>query len=97
MRKTGTYERRIIYPELIKSKTVWRIASGHQKKVGVINMPMTTPQEIKAFMLPDFLHKDEGVIIPTGSAKENPEKIGYRTNPRRRGNRSTQVSQTRSR
>ena len=75
MRKTGTYERRIIYPELIKSKTIWRIAGEHGKKIGVINMPMTTPQEIKGFMIPGFLHKDEGIPYPSEVQKKIRKKL----------------------
>ncbi len=75
MRKKGTYERRIIYPELMKSKTIWKTVSEHHKKIGVINMPMTTPREIKGFMIPGFLHKDEGIPYPPEVQKKIRKKL----------------------
>jgi len=76
MRQPKTYERRIINPESIKSNTIWRILSEHGKKIGVVNMPMTTPQEIKGFMIPGFLHKDEGIPYPREVRKKLRFKLG---------------------
>ena len=64
MRKPETYERRIISPSMIGSKTLWRILSEHGKRVGVLNVPMADIEEINGFMIPGFLAKSEGVPHP---------------------------------
>jgi predicted AlkP superfamily phosphohydrolase/phosphomutase len=66
MRKRGTYERKIIRPEMIKSKTLWRILSEEGKRVGVINVPMSTTEEVRGFIIPGFLSRSEG--IPTSNS-----------------------------
>jgi len=76
MRQPKTYERRIINPESIKSKTIWRILCEHGKKIGVINMPMTSPKEIKGFLIPGFLHRDEGIPYPPNVRKKLRFKLG---------------------
>jgi len=76
MRQPKTYERRIINPESIKSNTIWRILSEHGKKIGVVNMPMTTPQEIKGFMIPGFLNRDEGIPHPLEVRRKLRHKLG---------------------
>jgi predicted AlkP superfamily phosphohydrolase/phosphomutase len=64
MRKPRTYERRIISPSMIGSKTLWRILSKYGKRVGVLNVPMAGFEEINGFMIPGFLAKSEGVPHP---------------------------------
>jgi len=76
MRRQGTYERRIISPALIKSKTLWRILSEHGKKVCIINVPMSTPEEIRGFMVPGFVSRHEGIPHPPGVRKKLIDKFG---------------------
>ncbi|MFQ5710570.1 MAG: alkaline phosphatase family protein [Candidatus Geothermarchaeales archaeon] len=63
-RRMGTYERRIMRPELVGSKTLWQILSEHGKRVGVINVPMSTYKGVHGFMIPGFLDREEGIIQP---------------------------------
>lgn len=64
MRKRGTYEREIIGPEMVKSKTLWRVLSEEEKRVGVINVPMSDKEDVKGFIIPGFLSRSEGVPYP---------------------------------
>jgi len=64
VRKSGTYERRIIGPEMLDSETLWQILSDHGKSVGVINVPMCGLEEVKGFMIPGFLAASEGIPYP---------------------------------
>ncbi|MEM2970132.1 MAG: alkaline phosphatase family protein [Candidatus Bathyarchaeia archaeon] len=68
-RKKGTYERNIISPEILKSKTLLQILWEAGKKVATINIPMTDPQEIRGVVIPGFLSDHEGVPHPS-SVKE---------------------------
>lgn len=76
MRRTGTYERRIISPSMIGSKTLWRILSEHGKRVGVLNVPMAALEEIKGFMIPGFLSRYEGVPHPPEVKRKLERKFG---------------------
>jgi len=60
-RQTGTYERIIIEPERLKSKTLWRILSDASKRVGVINVPMSDVENINGFIIPGFMSRSEGI------------------------------------
>ena len=64
MRKKGTYERKIIRPEMVKSRTLWRIISEEGKRVGIINVPMSNKEEVKGFIIPGFLSRSEGIPHP---------------------------------
>ena len=64
MRKKATYERKIIGPEMLKSKTLWQILSEAKKKVATINIPMTDTQEVRGFVIPGFLSRREGIPHP---------------------------------
>jgi len=64
MRKQGTYERRIIGPEMIRSKTLWQILSEGGKTVGVVNVPMSDAEVARGFIIPGFLSRSEGVAYP---------------------------------
>ncbi|MFQ6076328.1 MAG: alkaline phosphatase family protein [Candidatus Bathyarchaeia archaeon] len=64
-RSPGSYGRRIIRPELIRSRTLWEILSHHGKRVGVINVPMSTYNGFSGFMVPGFLDRMEGVPQPS--------------------------------
>lgn len=76
MRKPGTYERRIINPSMIGSKTLWRILSEHGKRVGVLNVPMADFEEINGFMIPGFLSRLEGVPCPAEVKTRLEKKFG---------------------
>ncbi|MCZ2845276.1 MAG: alkaline phosphatase family protein [Candidatus Bathyarchaeota archaeon] len=73
LRKKGTYERNIIGPEMLKSKTIWRILSESGKRVGIINVPMSDIEKINGFIIPGFLSKQEGIPYPE-SIKEEIER-----------------------
>ncbi len=76
MRRQGTYERRIINPNMIDSKTLWRVLSENGKKVGVVNVPMTAVEELKGFMIPGFLSRNEGVPHPLYVKNKLKRKFG---------------------
>jgi len=76
MRRPGTYERRIISPGMIGSKTLWRILSEHGKRVGVLNVPMAALEEVKGFMIPGFLSRHEGVPHPLEVKRKIDRKFG---------------------
>ena len=63
-RNSGSYQRRIAAPSLIKTDTLWQILSTHRKRVGVINVPMSTYDRINGFMIPGFLDRQEGIPQP---------------------------------
>ena len=69
MRKKGTYERTIIGPEMIRSKTLWQILGEAQRKVTAINVPMTDKEYVNGSVIPGFMSKNEGVPYPN-SLKE---------------------------
>ena len=64
-RKFGTYEREIARPKNIKSKTLFQIISEQGKKIGAVNVPMSTFQDVNGFMIPGFLDEREGIPQPT--------------------------------
>jgi len=64
MRKKGTYERKIIGPEMLKSKTLWKILSEAGKKVATINIPMSDREEVRGLVIPGFLSGSEGIPHP---------------------------------
>ena len=77
LRKKGTYERKIIEPEMLKSKTIWRILSESGKRVGIINVPMSDIEKINGFIIPGFLSKKEGVPYPESINESNPLRYRY--------------------
>jgi predicted AlkP superfamily phosphohydrolase/phosphomutase len=72
----GTYDRRIINPDMMRSKTLWRILSDNGKRVGVINVPMATLERINGFMIPGFLSRYEGHPYPSNVKRKLEEKFG---------------------
>jgi len=68
MRKNGTYERKIIGPEMVKSRTLPQILSGAGKRVATINVPMEDVEGVSGLVIPGFLSRSEGV--PPNSVKE---------------------------
>lgn len=63
-RHKGSYERKVIDPELIRSKTLWRILSDCGKRIGVVNVPMCDSMKVRGFIIPGFLSRTEGVFPP---------------------------------
>jgi predicted AlkP superfamily phosphohydrolase/phosphomutase len=76
MRKKGTFERKIIRPEMVNSKTLWRILSEEGKRVGVINVPMSNIEDVRGFIIPGFLSRSEG--IPTSNSIRSRIKQKFR-------------------
>jgi len=70
MRKKGTFEREIISPGMVKSKTLWRILSEAGRRVGVINVPMSDMEEVRGFIIPGFLSRSEGITHPNSLRKK---------------------------
>lgn len=66
MRRRGAYERDIIGPEMLRSKTLWRILSEAGKSIAIINVPMSDIEEVRGFVIPGFLSTREGVPYPDG-------------------------------
>jgi predicted AlkP superfamily phosphohydrolase/phosphomutase len=64
-RKFGTYDREIARPSKILSKTLFQLLSKQGKRVGAVNVPMSTFQGVKGFMIPGFLDEYEGIPQPT--------------------------------
>ena len=78
MRKKGTYERKIIGPEMLKSKTLLQVMTEAKKKVAAINIPMTDIEEVRGLVIPGFLSRKEGVPYPNSVREEIKRK--FRTN-----------------
>jgi len=76
LRKTGAYERTIINPSMVGAKTLWRILSEHGRRVGVLNVPMAALEEIRGFMIPGFLSRQEGVPHPPEVRRRLEGKFG---------------------
>lgn len=54
-KKAGEYAIEYANAKSCKSKTIWKIASDHGKRIGVFNMPMTFPPEkVNGFMIAGF-------------------------------------------
>jgi len=64
LRRKGTYERSIIDPRMVKSKTLWRLLSDAGKRVGVINVPMCDFEDVNGFIIPGFVSRSEGIPYP---------------------------------
>jgi len=76
MRKRGTYEREIISPGMVKSKTLWRILSETGRRVGVINVPMSDVEKVRGFITPGFLSRSEGIPHPNSVRKKIKQRFG---------------------
>lgn len=72
-RPKGSYERKIIRTEMLRSKTLWRILGEAGKRVGVINVPMCDVENIRGFIIPGFVSNKEGIPFPK-SVKEKIER-----------------------
>jgi len=76
IRPRGTYERKIIGTEMLKSKTLWRILSDANKQVGVINVPMCDVEDVNGFIIPGFVSNSEGVPYPRSVQDKVKRKFG---------------------
>lgn len=76
IRKKGTYERIIVRPNMVRSKTLWKIISEKGKKVGVINVPMSDVEDVKGFIVSGFLAKDEGTPYPKAIREKIRQRFG---------------------
>ena len=77
-RKKGSYERDVIYPDLIKGRTLWQILSEYGNRVGVINVPMSTYKNVNGFMIPGFLDLEEGIPQPQSFKMDLENKFGIK-------------------
>jgi len=75
-RQMGTYERKIIDPTMLKSKTLWHILNDAGKRVGVINVPMSNGEQINGFIIPGFLSRSEGIPHPSSVKAKVKRKFG---------------------
>jgi len=75
-RRVGTYERVIMRPDRVQSKTLWRILSEGGRRVGVINVPMSRAEEVRGFIIPGFLSRDEGVPHPSPVREKIKRRFG---------------------
>jgi len=76
LRQRGTYERKIIDPEMVSSKTLWRLLSEAGKRVGVVNVPMCNGEDVKGFVIPGFLSRNEGVPFPSELRRKIERRFG---------------------
>ncbi len=74
------YNRPVLNSGYIKAKTLWRILSDYGKRVGVVNMPMTSPpEEINGFMIPGMQYavdSDKALTWPPDLLKEIKREVG---------------------
>jgi predicted AlkP superfamily phosphohydrolase/phosphomutase len=80
-REPGSYRRRIAAPSAIKSETLWQILSTYGKRVGVVNVPMSTYQGINGFMIPGFLDRQEGIPQPPAIYEQIQRRFRVSTMP----------------
>ncbi|UCE96572.1 MAG: alkaline phosphatase family protein [Candidatus Bathyarchaeota archaeon] len=76
MRQRKTYERQIAQPAMIKSKTLWTLLCEKEKRVGIINVPMSDMKQVKGFIIPGFLAPTEGIPNPELIQKKLTRKFG---------------------
>lgn len=59
-KKVGSYERPVISSRSIKSRTLWRILSDHDKNVCIVNVPVTyPPEEVNGYLISGLLAPDK--------------------------------------
>jgi len=75
-RVKGMYERRIIDPGMVKSRTLWRLLSDAGKRVGVINVPMCDSEDVNGFIIPGFVSRSEGIPHPQAIKEKVRKKFG---------------------
>jgi predicted AlkP superfamily phosphohydrolase/phosphomutase len=75
-RKFRTYEREIARPNNIQAKTLFQLISEQGKKVGAVNVPMSSFQGVNGFMIPGFLDELEGIPQPSNIRKTIQDKFG---------------------
>lgn len=75
-RQPGTYERRIARPDRIRSRTLFQILSAHGKRLGVVNVPMSTYHDVNGVMISGFLDRQEGQPQPARIAANLEARFG---------------------
>jgi len=75
-RQHGSYERKIINTQMLKSKTLWRILSEAKRRVGIINVPMGDAEDVRGFIIPGFVSSTEGVPYPNRVKEKVERKFG---------------------
>jgi len=76
-RERGSYERGIIVPAMVKSKTLWEILGGSGKEVAIINVPMSDADDgVKGLVVPGFLSQSEGIPHPSGMRGKIKRRFG---------------------
>jgi predicted AlkP superfamily phosphohydrolase/phosphomutase len=80
-REVGSYQRRIASPSAIKTDTLWQILSAHGKRVGVLNVPMSSYNRINGFMIPGFLDRQEGIPQPRSIREVIRKRFGIGSMP----------------
>lgn len=76
LRQKGTYDRKIIDPAMLRSKTLWHVLSDAGKRVGVVNVPMSDVEQIDGFIIPGFLSRREGMPHPASVKAKIKRKFG---------------------
>ncbi len=77
---TSGYERPIINSQFSKAKTLWKILSENNQKVGIINVPLTyPPEEVNGFLIPGMQYAfdvNKGFTYPKELLSEIEGKFG---------------------
>ncbi len=79
MRRMGTYDRQIAQPSMIKTETLWHLIGRADKKVGLVNVPMSDVPQVKGFIIPGFLSKTEGIPHPVDVRSEILSELGMKS------------------
>ena len=75
-RQIGTYDRKIIQPTMLKSKTLWQMLNEADKRVGIINLPMSDAEDVKGFIIPGFISPSEGIPYPDRIKEKVKKRFG---------------------
>jgi predicted AlkP superfamily phosphohydrolase/phosphomutase len=75
-RRPGSYERSIARPDRIRSRTLFQVLSAHGKRLGAVNVPMSTYTDVNGVMIPGFLDRQEGQPQPARVAADLEARFG---------------------
>jgi predicted AlkP superfamily phosphohydrolase/phosphomutase len=78
--KPHSYELEPVKYNTVKEKRVWDIASEHNKKVGLVHIPLTyPPKKVNGFLISDFYTpKDSNIFTYPPELSEELRCLGYR-------------------
>jgi len=80
-RKPESYELQVIRADQIEGASLWRLLSEQDRKVGVMNVPMTYPPEaVNGFLLSGLGTPDYVPYSYPPEMSEELDKLGYRVN-----------------